>query len=199
MKRYIRYFLGILIFCLGSFAQSELPPEYTEIAPAREQMKPYSAKYVLPFVGLDIGGGFTQEPRGTFNFGVHGGITFLYRDMQSTLMDSVLALFLNTSLYAGVDFNLSVGRFTWAPKLGVAQLLGPIMLGVEASVSTPSAFQSFDVRIQPYFGLSLLNIFTFTVGPNFHVGGTNLSQIPRWRAYFTIRLPIELISYFSNL
>ncbi|NIZ40422.1 hypothetical protein PVA45_02695 [Entomospira entomophila] len=160
----------------------------------------YKPKYVLGFFGVDIGGGLTQEPKSTFNMSVHGGITFFYKDLQKNLMSSVLGLFVNTSLYGGFDFNLSKSRFAWAPKIGVSQLLGPIIVGFETLFYTNNNFKTYDLRIFPYFGLSFVNIISLTVGPSMHVAGnTQLPQVSRWRAYLTIRVPIELIYYFMGL
>ncbi|NIZ47074.1 hypothetical protein PVA44_02610 [Entomospira nematocerorum] len=198
MKHYYRIFLLFLsLFCFNVYANEDDPYDDTKEHPLSLQYKP---KYVLGFFGVDIGGGLTQEPLSTFNMSVHGGITFFYKDLQKNLMSSVLGLFVNTSLYGGFDFNLSKSRFAWAPKIGVSQLLGPIIVGLETLFYTNNNFKTYDLRLFPYFGISYLNIFSITVGPSIHVAGNvHLPQVSRWRAYLTIRIPIELIYYFMGL
>lgn len=197
-NQFLPFIACFFMWTLAISADDQLPPEY-EIPPKHPVSVHLSPKYISGFVGLDLGGGFTQEPLNSFNASIHGGITFYYKDMQKSLFNSVLGFFLNTSLYTGVDFNVSKGRFTWAPKIGIVQLLGPIILGIETLIYTPSNFKDYDVQLYPHFGLSILNIFSLSVGPNVHIGGTRIESIPRWSASFTIRVPIELIHYFMGL
>ncbi|NIZ18420.1 hypothetical protein [Entomospira culicis] len=191
-----RYLLLLLILLpFNLYASGDDSPE----DPPHPLSVHFSPKHTAGFIGIDLGGGLTQEPRSVFNGSIHGGITFYYKDMQAELMNSVMGLFLNTSLYAGFDLNVSKKRIAWAPKIGVAQLLGPIIIGLETFFYTPSNFQEYDIRLYPFFGVSILNIVSLTAGPALHVGGTKIDQISSWRVYFTIRMPIELIRYFMGL
>jgi hypothetical protein len=197
MKQVIlRLWMGVLLWLALSGYATVLPQNDDQPHPMSVH---YSPKHVAGFIGLELGGGLTSEPKSAFNMSIHGGATFYYKDMQKELLNSVLGFFLNTSLYAGIALNYSFDRIAWGPKIGIAQLLGPIIIGLEASVYTPNNFREYDVRLYPFFGVSLLNIFSLTVGPARHVGGTPLAHVSSWRAYFIMRMPIELVRYFMSL
>lgn len=199
MKRRLFFCSMLLLYlCMAGYAQDKVPAESdeTHTPPLTAHFKP---KYMTGFVGLDLGGGVTAEPNTAFIGGIQAGITFFYKDMQASLMATMMGLVLNTSLYGGVDFSVAQGRFAWAPKVGVVQLLGFVLVGFEAQFYTPKFFQQHDIRLHPYLGLTLVNMLSVTVGPSIPVGPNQLPQVSRWRATFTIRIPFEFLYYMMGL
>jgi hypothetical protein len=139
---------------------------------------------VWPFVGASLGFGTNATYNGVFVGDLQAGVS----------LDTGVFLLplLTSSLYTGLEINAAKEGFAWAPKIGISQLVGFCIVGVEATFYTPSNFSQLDIRLQPYFGLSLMGIFSVIAGYNFHLHGATLPQVANVRARFLLRLPLPL-------
>lgn len=197
---WLQILLLFTLFSSMAYAQAPVSQEpRLEPTTSENFTTTHRPRYFMPFIGIDLGAGITGEPRAAFNAAFHAGLTFFYRDIQGSLLGTIMGIFLHTSIYAGFDFGLSNQRFNWAPKIGILQTIGPFVIGLESLYYTSNNFRTTDIRLNPYVGLTMLNIITLSVGPNIHIAGTELASVSRWRAYFTIRIPIDLIYYLTGL